>query len=569
MPGLKALILFVSVVLVNFGLLPVTMGYLDVSGGQTSAEDLSLSSSSSMENEFPHSFRHQEHYNHRIEHALKESKKKILRASSLSSASAIASTKNNSQSAHQIYLRHHHRGGVVTSTSTPSPYKSGHHLRHHNRHHEPWENRVLMQSQGQQHQAVAEASAGPTTTVRPLKLNLTNTLHSRLFDRDSLYTMPRTRTTTGPKSRHNYGSHILAASSSSDRAYGDDNRFDDRDRPQLQTQKQTVEHSQKYSDKNNAAMHLFSGEDYNEDEEDDDDDYQYESNDEDEQNEEPALDSEKWNKIDIQDRRNRREHSPSAKPWVSISDDTESLYSRFNIPGTLTQHKFEELGTHDAIKQSRKTHSTNHLQNKALANAHASRIYSEANCRLPQQRVERIQKDPSKMYVPHCTILHRCGDDTGCCKTDRQTCAPKRTQSVDLYFFVKSFNSKQGSIERHTFVNHTECHCVDKSRHYMHSFTDAAPMMRKATVLDCNCPKLFEKILQEDGICRCDCSSGNIGCNYLKRGMEHFSMIDRKCIIEGRCKPPTCEFGNYLKKHGRCQKGGEVVQQPPLSWSYN
>ncbi|XP_055848101.1 uncharacterized protein LOC129913438 [Episyrphus balteatus] len=560
MPGLKAISLFVSVVLVNFGLLPVTMGYLDVSGGQ-SAED--LSSSSSMENEFPHSLRHHEHYNHRIEHAVKESKKKILKTPILS-----ASTKNNSLSAHQIYLRHHHRGNVATST--PPPSKSGHHLRHHNRHHESWENRVL-QSQGQQHQG--EASLGPTTTVRPLKqqLNLTNTLRSRLFDRDSLYTIPRTRTTTGPKSRHNYGSHILPASGrASDRAYGDDNRFDDRDRDR--DEPQMVEYSQKYSDKNNAAMHLFSGEDYNEDNDngdDEDDDYQYEGGDEDEQNEEPALDSEKWNKIDIQDRRNRREHSPSAKPWVSISDDTESLYSRYNIPGTLTQHKFEELGTHDAVKQSRKTHITNHMQNKALANAHASRIYSEANCRLPQQRVERIQKDPSKMYVPHCTILHRCGDDTGCCKTDRQTCAPKRTQSVDLYFFVKSFNSKQGSIERHTFVNHTECHCVDKSKHYMHSFTDAAPIMRKATVLDCNCPKLFEKILQEDGVCRCDCSSGNIGCNYLKRGMEHFSMIDRKCIIEGRCKPPTCEFGSYLKKHGRCQKGGEVVQQPPLSWSYN
>lgn len=573
MPGLKAVSLFVCLALVNFGLLPVTMGYLDVSGGK-SAED--LSSSSSMENEFPHSLRHREHYNHRIEHAVKESKKKVLPIS----ASTSKTTKNNSLSTHhQIYLRHHHKVNVVTPTSPPSKSGSEHHLRHHNRHHESWENRVL---QGQQHKHQAELALGPTTTatVRPLKLNMTNTLRSRLFDRDSLYSIPRTRTTTGPKSRHNYGSHILAASSSNtnDRTYSDDNRFDDRDRNR--NEPQIMEHSQKYSDKNNAAMHLFSGEeDYNENDDDDDDDggdgdedddYQYESGDEEEQNEEPALDSEKWNKIDIQDRRNRREHhSPSAKPWVSINDDAESLYSRYNIPGTLTQQKFEELGTHDAVKQSRKSHITNHMHNKALANAHASRIYSEATCRLPQQRVERIQKDPSKMYVPHCTILHRCGDDTGCCKTDRQTCAPKRTQSVDLYFFVKSFNSKQGSIERHTFVNHTECHCVDKSRHYMHSFTDTVPIMRKATVLDCNCPKLFEKILQEDGVCRCDCSSGNIGCNYLKRGMEHFSMIDRKCIIEGRCKPPTCEFGTYLKKHGRCQKGGEIVQQPVLSWSYN
>lgn len=559
MPGLKAIFLLVSVVLVNFGLLPVTLGYLDVSGGQ-SAED--LSSSSSMENEFSHSLRHREHYNHRIEHAVKDSRKNTLKSSVLGSG-GVSKNNNSGMSAHQIYLRHHHRSTVVTTIQPPS--KSEHHLRHRNRHHEPWDNRVLP-SQGQQHHQ-GEVSPGPATTMRPLKLNMTNTLRSRLFDRDSLYTIPKTRTTTGPKSRHNYGSHILSATSR-DRAYGDDNRFDDRDEPQMVM----MGNSQKYFDKNNAPMHLYSGEDSNEDVEDDDedaeDDYQYDSN-EDQQNEEPVLDSEQWNKIDIQDRRNRRDHSPSAKPWVSINDDAESLYSRYNIPGTLTQHKFEELGTHDAVKQSRKNLITNQKQNKALANAHASKIYTEASCRLPQQRVERIQKDPSKMYVPHCTILHRCGDDTGCCKTDRQTCAPKRTQNVDLYFFVKSFNSKQGSIEHHTFVNHTECHCVDKSRHYMHTFTDAAPNMRKATVLDCNCPKLFEKILQEDGVCRCDCSSGNSGCNYLKRGMEHFSMIDRKCIIEGRCKPPTCEFGTYLKKHGRCQKGGEMVQQPPLSWSYN
>lgn len=46
--------------------------------------------------------------------------------------------------------------------------------------------------------------------------------------------------------------------------------------------------------------------------------------------------------------------------------------------------------------------------------------------------------------------------------------------------------------------------------------------------MNCLCPKIFETVLQDDGNCRCDCSSGNAGCDSLKRGKEHFSMGDRK-----------------------------------------
>lgn len=74
----------------------------------------------------------------------------------------------------------------------------------------------------------------------------------------------------------------------------------------------------------------------------------------------------------------------------------------------------------------------------ALASAHHRRIVGEAICRLPQPRVERIRRDPWKIYTPHCTVLHRCADDTGCCPSERQTCAPKRTKTVDLYFFVST-----------------------------------------------------------------------------------------------------------------------------------
>lgn len=33
----------------------------------------------------------------------------------------------------------------------------------------------------------------------------------------------------------------------------------------------------------------------------------------------------------------------------------------------------------------------------------------------------------------------------------------------------------------------------------------------------------------------------------------------RRCISEGRCKPPTCEHGTYIKKYGRCPRREELV----------
>lgn len=70
------------------------------------------------------------------------------------------------------------------------------------------------------------------------------------------------------------------------------------------------------------------------------------------------------------------------------------------------------------------------------ATAHISRVYSEALCHIPRPKIIPVTAEPSKSYIPHCTILHRCSDDTGCCHTDAQTCVAKKTNSVELYFYV-------------------------------------------------------------------------------------------------------------------------------------
>lgn len=80
------------------------------------------------------------------------------------------------------------------------------------------------------------------------------------------------------------------------------------------------------------------------------------------------------------------------------------------------------------------------------------RISAAVTCRRPRPRVIPVQSattDSSssavsslgpntKQYIPHCTILHRCGDDAGCCNSDTRTCVARSQQLVDLYFFVST-----------------------------------------------------------------------------------------------------------------------------------
>lgn len=132
-------------------------------------------------------------------------------------------------------------------------------------------------------------------------------------------------------------------------------------------------------------------------------------------------------------------------------------YSPNYIPGALTHQKIERLGTSDAVLKSRRAYDRNHgkletvpvdnyryrflihivLISVALATAHLHRVMN-SRCQVPQPRCVRTDTDPSKIYSPHCTILHRCAEDTGCCHELTQICAPKTQQDVDLPFLVST-----------------------------------------------------------------------------------------------------------------------------------
>lgn len=93
--------------------------------------------------------------------------------------------------------------------------------------------------------------------------------------------------------------------------------------------------------------------------------------------------------------------------------------------------------------------SLNHSSRIARASEHIMRITAAMMCKRPRPVVVPVQNDPSgtKQYIPHCTILHRCGNTTGCCNSEKSTCVAKAQQTVDLYFFVSACGLKRIPID--------------------------------------------------------------------------------------------------------------------------
>ena len=72
---------------------------------------------------------------------------------------------------------------------------------------------------------------------------------------------------------------------------------------------------------------------------------------------------------------------------------------------------------------------------------HARKVAREGGCQWPRPRVISVRDvypSPSTTYIPHCAILHRCSDDTGCCRSEALTCVPKVSHKVELHFFVST-----------------------------------------------------------------------------------------------------------------------------------
>lgn len=286
--------------------------------------------------------------------------------------------------------------------------------------------------------------------------------------------------------------------------------------------------------------------DYEEEEDEDEDDYDDEYYDTEAQGDagysttaNPVTVTESTNHIHEQDY-----SSVNNKFDNSLQQDNEDAMNVKAVQAPISNHI-------ETVKENKKGKSKEvYATDSIMAKSHVAKLRREGNCFVPKPKIVLASNDPTKQYTPHCTILHRCGDDVGCCPP-AQTCAASKNSTVELYFFVKAVGSRS-TIERLSFINHTECACMNRQE----SINRRAPAVPIAATSSkpaiCNCPTYFQRVVDNDNRCFCDCSSSDTQCDQFKRGLEHFSMDNRRCILNKRCEEPRCEFGHYNTAKGKC-----------------
>lgn len=130
---------------------------------------------------------------------------------------------------------------------------------------------------------------------------------------------------------------------------------------------------------------------------------------------------------------------------------------------------------------------------------------------------------------------------------------------------------RETTVENLTFINHTECHCVNRIERHRHPHAHHPLNLLHTQVLNesrgvsggttnhnrgmssdhssypiekCKCVTSFEVFYEADvnsgysngrngqqqngQVCRCDCQQGNTTCEWLKQGNDGFSIEDRR-----------------------------------------
>lgn len=191
------------------------------------------------------------------------------------------------------------------------------------------------------------------------------------------------------------------------------------------------------------------------------------------------------------------------------------------------------------------------LQKIRMASDNARWVKDNAKCEVPLRRCVSVAKqysDTNRKYWPRCAILHRCGDDAGCCNSLEHTCAMAESENVDLYFYV--YEATRAGVQMMTFANHTKCSCQPKSA------VGDPDGTNEENVNSCKCPKHFVAVTSR-GQCVCDCSEGKSTCRKYRRGKRYLSGNDIRCISTGECSEPACEYGPFVLRKRRCTKRRE------------
>ncbi|XP_013794046.1 uncharacterized protein LOC106478078 [Limulus polyphemus] len=244
-------------------------------------------------------------------------------------------------------------------------------------------------------------------------------------------------------------------------------------------------------------------------------------------------------------------------------------------------------GTPEGIENMKKTYGPTGLR-KALvahniqekleevrqANDHFLKIRKMATCKTPSPQVIRVKDyfpDSSKQYVPRCTILHRCSDQSGCCDDEQHKCGPLRVQEVTLHFYTLHLKNRdlqigiENAVEKLLFINHTECECQPINNQPRlkedHRFASNNSHERKLSDVQSSkcqeCPVPFNKREYPDGRCSCDCFDHQKTCLRIKRGRDPLVDVEKRCVLAGYCHMPDCEYGPYDPIQGICPKRPE------------
>lgn len=268
-------------------------------------------------------------------------------------------------------------------------------------------------------------------------------------------------------------------------------------------------------------------------------------------------------------------YSPvTVKSYVTIPSKEELLKK------SQAHSRFAGKPTREQIQERRRLAELERKESKEVEARKNIEKVREWQCQLPKAKIVRVQEiypDSSKTYLPPCAILHRCSDDTGCCNDLKQVCKPKNITKIEIPFFITHLSKNSATkVEKLAFENHTECSCQTKTEEIIPEQRDSESyhsqkFIRPSTVdpfavkSNCKCPSEYSVRYLSNGTCVCDCFDKQTDCLTLKKGKTYFLPADRLCIQESLCLPPFCEYGSYIREHGRCPKSKEKQYYP----SYN
>lgn len=118
---------------------------------------------------------------------------------------------------------------------------------------------------------------------------------------------------------------------------------------------------------------------------------------------------------------------------------------------TINDNQYENQNISDKLDDKSKVEPLSHAQQTVLAFEHALKMKKQAKCELPKPTVVYMNQDKEqvKIYMPRATILHRCGQNTGCCERESEHCVAVEQEQVNLYFFVIKVEKNFDDLHNH------------------------------------------------------------------------------------------------------------------------